>query len=70
MPKPGSDEALDRGCTCPVMDNGHGRRSSENCPLHKAKEDSCAKASTIVKRPPRHRRRKHHEVVGEGEQNG
>lgn len=22
---PGSDEALDAGCLCPVMDNGHGR---------------------------------------------
>jgi hypothetical protein len=21
---PGSDEALDAGCTCPVLDNGHG----------------------------------------------
>ena len=22
---PGSDEAIAAGCTCPVMDNGHGR---------------------------------------------
>ena len=22
---PGSDEAIASGCTCPVMDNGHGR---------------------------------------------
>lgn len=25
QPKPGSDEAIASGCTCPVMDNGHGR---------------------------------------------
>jgi len=24
VPAPGSDEALDLGCTCPVLDNGHG----------------------------------------------
>lgn len=24
-PKPGSREALERGCTCPVIDNGHGK---------------------------------------------
>lgn len=24
-PNPGSREALDRGCTCPVADNEHGR---------------------------------------------
>ena len=22
---PGSDEAIAAGCTCPVIDNGHGR---------------------------------------------
>lgn len=22
---PGSDEAIEAGCICPVMDNGHGR---------------------------------------------
>jgi hypothetical protein len=25
VPNPGSDEALAAGCTCPVIDNGHGR---------------------------------------------
>jgi hypothetical protein len=25
IPNPGSNEALMRGCTCPVIDNGHGR---------------------------------------------
>ena len=24
-PNPGSDEAIALGCTCPVMDNGHGK---------------------------------------------
>jgi hypothetical protein len=24
-PSPGSDEALDLGCTCPVLDNAHGK---------------------------------------------
>jgi hypothetical protein len=23
-PNPGSDEAIKQGCTCPVLDNGHG----------------------------------------------
>lgn len=25
VPNPGSEEAIRRGCACPVMDNGHGR---------------------------------------------
>jgi len=25
LPNPGSDAALDLGCTCPVLDNAHGR---------------------------------------------
>jgi len=44
-PLPGSNEAIDAGCTCPVLDNGHGRGYlgngekygwvlSEDCPLH------------------------------------
>lgn len=44
-PNPGSDEALGQGCTCPVLDNGHGRHwdmafagwvYNMDCPLHKA----------------------------------
>lgn len=40
---PGSDEALDKGCTCPVLDNAHGRGYlglgvgwviADGCPLH------------------------------------
>lgn len=43
-PNPGSDEAMEQGCTCPVMDNCHGegfpyggKQSfyvNENCPVH------------------------------------
>lgn len=45
-PKPGSSEALDQGCKCPVLDNAHGRGAwgsegedavfyqSQDCPLH------------------------------------
>ena len=51
VPNPGSEEAIDRGCICPVLDNHHGRgfyadipgRPREtyfyytgDCPLHKA----------------------------------
>lgn len=40
---PGSDEARERGCICPVMDNNHGKRApwppdgwwiTEACPVH------------------------------------
>jgi hypothetical protein len=37
---PGSDEAISHGCTCPVLDNAHGRRDDGwnvmdlDCPLH------------------------------------
>jgi hypothetical protein len=46
-PTPGSDAALDRGCTCPVLDNAHGAGVlglderyiiTEDCPLHDPKE--------------------------------
>ena len=44
-PHPGSDDAVSQGCTCPVLDNGHGRGVlgkgeefgwwiDELCPLH------------------------------------
>jgi hypothetical protein len=46
-PDPGSDEAVEQGCLCPVMDNNHGRGSgypgaaggatywvNADCPLH------------------------------------
>jgi hypothetical protein len=49
--RPGSEEARRAGCTCPVMDNGHGRGYlglegvyvySLSCPIHgggKGKEE-------------------------------
>ncbi len=47
VPNPGSDEAIERGCICPVLDNRYGRGinfSGEytvfvytvGCPLHPA----------------------------------
>lgn len=48
-PNPGSDEALEQGCVCPVLDNGHGRgymgqegvfTMALGCPLHDLPEDS------------------------------
>ena len=40
-PNPGSDEALEQGCTCAVLDNNHGRIApypdwwiTEGCPVH------------------------------------
>lgn len=46
QPNPGSKEAIEAGCRCPVLDNGHGRGFpwpgcdtpqfwiSDNCPVH------------------------------------
>lgn len=43
VPKPGSDEAVREGCTCPILDNEHGRGYmgmedifvyNTDCPLH------------------------------------
>lgn len=38
---PGSDEAMDEGCTCPTLENNHGRGNhlgsytlDLECPLH------------------------------------
>ena len=45
VPNPGSDEAIEKGCTCPVLDNAHGRGFNggkfwiaQGCMLHHAKE--------------------------------
>lgn len=47
IPNPGSDEAVEQGCTCPVLDNNHGEGIpygkskeqcfwvNEECPLHR-----------------------------------
>lgn len=43
VPNPGSNEARDRGCICPVLDNNHGQSAPwppdgwwmrEDCPVH------------------------------------
>jgi len=43
IPNPGSVEAIDEGCTCPSLDNWHGRgyhgiegqfATRPDCPLH------------------------------------
>lgn len=44
IPTPGSDEAIKMGCTCPVMDNAHGKGFiwdnelcfiyNADCPVH------------------------------------
>ena len=50
-PNPGSNEAKDRGCSCPVLDNFHGMGAfgddesplfwiNEDCPLHGRKDDT------------------------------
>jgi len=48
-PNPGSDAAIKQGCTCPVLDNAHGRGImgeedfgfwiDSSCPLHGNKGD-------------------------------
>lgn len=49
-PNPGSKEAIEQGCKCPVLDNGHGRGhlgdgekygwwTSAECPLHAKEKD-------------------------------
>ncbi len=45
-PTPGSNEALEEGCKCPILDNAHGRGMlgggifvvNAECPLHAAPE--------------------------------
>lgn len=47
QPNPGSQEAIDRGCSCPVMDNSYGRGYlgsdtfvyNMECSLHKGYEE-------------------------------
>lgn len=45
IPNPGSDAAIDKGCTCPVLDNNHGRGEgpwwiTEGCPIHGKKKET------------------------------
>ena len=63
---PGSFEAADMGCTCPVLDNGYGRgcgRVDENgkpqfwitdgCPLHAPKRPTDAEHDAVLGEPGR-----------------
>jgi hypothetical protein len=45
VPNPGSDAAIEQGCTCSISDNGHGNEElgrirgfwiSVDCPLHRS----------------------------------
>lgn len=45
-PNPGSNEAIEMGCTCPVLDNGYGNDEigkirgfwiTQGCPVHDRK---------------------------------
>jgi len=47
-PNPGSQEALDQGCICAVLDNNHGKFApwppddwwiTEGCPVHTSTEE-------------------------------
>jgi len=50
LPTPGSKDATDQGCTCPVVDNHYGRGyfgfgdeygwvMQEDCPIHGIKQE-------------------------------
>lgn len=51
IPNPGSDEAIKRGCLCPVYDNAKGRGwlcsgtfwINGKCPLHAEKKEEQVK---------------------------
>ena len=54
IPNPGSDAAIALGCTCPILDNGHGRGCdgtgrrfwiNAECPIHNRKGRPCLTAS-------------------------
>ena len=46
IPNPGSEKAIEQGCTCPIMDNGYGQGAyidsdgkphfwiNDECPIH------------------------------------
>ena len=61
-PNPGSDEAVRRNCTCPILDNRRGlgyyaapdgcHIINENCPLHGAEAREARKAARKAARKP------------------
>ena len=57
VPTPGSPEAIARGCTCPVLDNGHGRGymgqpgifvCTDGCPVHGSLDDDDGQPSGLL----------------------
>jgi len=43
-PNPGSEEAIQKGCTCPVLDNDYGQGEgpfwvTAGCPIHDKKKE-------------------------------
>ena len=58
LPSPGSDEALARGCICPVLDNGRGRGFPmhgrtvfwirDDCPLHGSQQETQCPTTEMV----------------------
>lgn len=65
IPNPGSDKAVDLGCKCPVLDNGHWQGLgkvfgsdynafwvNEDCPIHTGSPEEIRKyiASNAMKR--------------------
>ena len=55
-PKPGSDRAVEQGCTCPRMDNAYGAGImslgtdwyvNEGCPLHDPKATNGESATDL-----------------------
>ena len=71
-PNPGSNEAIDQGCTCPVLDNCHGNMPdgnywiTEDCPLHGTRSlfityycSTCAFMATSRERLDEHLLNKH-----------
>ena len=54
-PSPGSAAALALGCTCPVLDNGHGMGRGDGnfvhvqgCPVHDPRPDVAAVKSCVL----------------------
>lgn len=59
-PNPGSREAIHLGCTCPVIDNHHGRGAEgkpdqfwivADCPLHGVMEEADASTDPASLQP-------------------
>ena len=71
LPNPGSDEAIDQGCACPVLDNGHGRGPGPfwinvYCPLHGAPPpQTTGRTMTVGEKKPRQNTGNHPDPLSE-----